>query len=74
MRFSSLQLKSYPIFVACVLVAFEYQIWKRDEIGAQKWGMCYVTQFYVHSSVVKAKSYGKVTVACDGGCSSVHKT
>ena len=59
-----LQLESYPIFVACISVASEYQTWKRDKVVAQQWGMCYVVQFYVHLSVVRAKSYGKVTVAC----------
>ena len=70
----SLQLESYPIFVASIRVAFECQRWKRDEVVAQQWGVCYVVQFYVHLSVVRVKSYGKVTVACDGGCSPVCKT
>ena len=29
-----LQLESYPIFVACIRVAFECQIWKQDEVVA----------------------------------------
>ena len=70
----SLQLKNCPIFVAYIRVAFECQRWKRDEVVAQQWGMCYVVQFYVHLSVVKAKSYGKVPVACNGDCSFVRKT
>ena len=69
-----LRLESYPIFVAGIRVPFEYQRWKRDEVVAKQWGMCYVVQFYVDSSVVRAKSYGTVTVACDGGYSSVRKT
>ena len=60
-----LQLENNPIFFACIRVAFECERWKRYEVVAQQCGMCYVVQFYVHSSVVKAKSYGKVTVACD---------
>ena len=62
------QLESYIIFVACIRMAFECRIWKRDEVVAQQWGMCYVVQFYVHPPVVRAKSYGKFTVTCDGGC------
>ena len=71
---SSLQLESYPIFVACIHVAFECQRWKRDEVVAQQWGMWYAVQFYVLPSVVRAKSYGKVTVTSDAGCSVVRKT
>ena len=62
-----LQLESYPIFVACIRVAYECQIWKRDEVVAQQWGMCYIVQFYVHPSVAREEIYVKVTVACDGG-------
>ena len=36
------QLEGCPIFVACIRVAFECQRWKRDEVVAQQWGMCYV--------------------------------
>ena len=70
---SPLRLESYPIFVASIRVAFEYQRWKQFEIVAQQWGMCYVAQFYVHPSIVRAKSYGKATVACDEGCIPVRK-
>ena len=69
-----LQLESYLIFVVCIHVAFECQRWKRDEVAAQQWGMGYFMKFYVDPSVVRAKRYGKVTVACDGGCSPVRKT
>ena len=69
-----LKVESYPTFVVCIRVAFECQRWKRDEVLAQTWGMCYVAQFYVYPSVSRAKSYGKVTVACDGSCPPVRKT
>ena len=69
-----LQLESYPIFVACIRVDFQCQRWKRDEVVSQQWGMCYVVQFYVHPPVVRVESYGKITVACDEGCSPVRKT
>ena len=68
------ELESYPIFVACIRMAFECQRWKLDEVVAQQWGMYYIVQFYVHPSVIRAKSYGKVTVICDGGGSPVFKT
>ena len=61
--FSPFQLKSYPIFVASIRVAFECQRWKRDDVVTQQCDMSYVVQFYVHPSVVRVKSYGKVTVA-----------
>ena len=61
--------ESYPIFVACIRVAFECQNWKQNEVVAQQWSVYDVVQFYVHPSIVGAKSYGTVTVACDGGFS-----
>ena len=64
-----LQLGSYPIFLAFIRVAFKCQRWKRDEVVAQQRRMCYVVQFYMYPSVFRAKSFGKVTVTCDGGCS-----
>ena len=33
---SLLQLESYAIFVVCIRMAFECQIWKRDEVAAQQ--------------------------------------
>ena len=55
-------------------VTFEYQRWKRSEVVAQQWDICYVMQLYLHPSVVRAKSYGKSTVTCYGDCSPVCKT
>ena len=70
---SPCQLESYPIIFAYIRVAFECQRWREDEIVAHQWGMCYVVQFYVYTSVVRAKRYGTITLTCDGGCSPVRK-
>ena len=40
---------------------------------AQEWGVCYVVQFNVHLSVVRAKIYGNIIVTCEGGCSPDRK-
>ena len=69
-----LSLRVTLLFVACIRVAFECQRWKRDEVVAQQWDMCYVVQFYVDPSVVRVKSYGKFIVISYGGCSPVRKT
>ena len=53
---SPLELESHPIFVACIRVAFECQIWRRDEVVAQQWGMCYVVQFSMHPSIARVRS------------------
>ena len=66
-----LQCESCPISVAGIHVAFDCQRWGQDKVVAQQWGKCYVMQFNVHPSVVRAKSYGKFTVTCDEGCSLV---
>ena len=60
-----LKLDNYPIFVVYIRVAIKCQRWNPDEVVAQEWDMCYVVQFYVRPSVVRAKIYVKVTVTCD---------
>ena len=55
-------------------MAFECQRWKKDEVVAQQWGICYVVQFNVRLPLDRTKRYGKVNAACDRLLFSVPKT